>query len=98
MGLQEGDVILEINRKKIETPKDFEKATKDINLEKGLSSAFIEGVTPSIILSRTALKERYTPSEQCPARFELFSRLMAVSLTEPLTDLSVSEGSNDWNL
>jgi len=36
MGLQEGDVILEINRKKIETPKDFEKATKDVNLEKGI--------------------------------------------------------------
>jgi serine protease Do len=36
MGLQEGDVILEINRKKIETPKDFEKAMKDANLEKGI--------------------------------------------------------------
>jgi serine protease Do len=36
MGLQEGDVILEINRKKIETPKDFEKAMKDVNLEKGI--------------------------------------------------------------
>jgi len=36
MGLQEGDVILEINRKKIETAKDFEKAIKDINLEKGI--------------------------------------------------------------
>jgi Do/DeqQ family serine protease len=36
MGLQEGDVILEINRKKIETIKDFEKAVKDINLEKGI--------------------------------------------------------------
>ena len=36
MGLQEGDVILEINRKKIETAKDFEKAMKDINLEKGM--------------------------------------------------------------
>lgn len=36
MGLQEGDVILEINRKKIETLKDFEKAAKDINLEKGI--------------------------------------------------------------
>ncbi len=36
IGLQEGDVILEINRKKIETTKDFEKAVKDINLEKGI--------------------------------------------------------------
>jgi serine protease Do len=36
LGLQEGDVILEINRKKIETIKDFEKAVKDINLEKGI--------------------------------------------------------------
>jgi serine protease Do len=36
MGLQEGDVILEINRKKIETVKDFEKTIKDINLEKGI--------------------------------------------------------------
>ena len=36
MGLQEGDVILEINRKKIETTKDFEKAIKDLSLEKGI--------------------------------------------------------------
>ena len=36
LGLQEGDVILEINRKKIETTKDFEKAIKDLNLEKGI--------------------------------------------------------------
>jgi serine protease Do len=36
IGLQEGDVILEINRKKIETVKDFEKAIKDSNLEKGI--------------------------------------------------------------
>jgi serine protease Do len=36
MGLQEGDVILEINRKKIETIKDFEKAVMDVNLEKGV--------------------------------------------------------------
>ncbi len=36
MGLQEGDIILEINRKKIETIKDFEKALKDANLEKGI--------------------------------------------------------------
>jgi len=36
IGLQEGDVILEINRKKIENTKDFEKAIKDINPEKGI--------------------------------------------------------------
>jgi serine protease Do len=36
MGLEEGDVILEINRKKIETLKDFEKAVKDANIEKGI--------------------------------------------------------------
>jgi Do/DeqQ family serine protease len=36
MGLQEGDVILEINRQKIETLKDFEKAMKEANLEKGI--------------------------------------------------------------
>jgi serine protease Do len=36
LGLQEGDVILEINRKKIEAVKDFEKAIKDISLEKGI--------------------------------------------------------------
>ncbi len=36
MGLQEGDVILEVNRKKIETTKDFEKALKEVNVEKGL--------------------------------------------------------------
>ena len=36
IGLQEGDVILEINRKKIETMKDFEKAVKDANVEKGI--------------------------------------------------------------
>jgi serine protease Do len=36
MGLQEGDVILEINRKKMETTKDFEKAIKDLSLEKGI--------------------------------------------------------------
>ena len=36
LGLQEGDVILEINRKKIETIKDFEKAITDFNLEKGI--------------------------------------------------------------
>jgi S1-C subfamily serine protease len=36
IGLQEGDVILEINRKKIETVKDFEKAAKEMNMEKGV--------------------------------------------------------------
>ena len=36
IGLQEGDMILEINRKKIETIKDFEKAIKDITLDKGI--------------------------------------------------------------
>ncbi len=36
VGLEEGDVILEINRKKIETMKDFDKAAKDANLEKGI--------------------------------------------------------------
>ncbi|MFB3885063.1 MAG: DegQ family serine endoprotease [Thermodesulfobacteriota bacterium] len=36
IGLEEGDVILEINRKKIETIKDFEKAMKDTNLDKGI--------------------------------------------------------------
>jgi Do/DeqQ family serine protease len=36
LGLQEGDVILEINRKKIETTKDFDKAIKDINVDKGI--------------------------------------------------------------
>jgi serine protease Do len=36
IGLQEGDVILEINRKKIENLKDFDKAVKDANLDKGI--------------------------------------------------------------
>jgi len=36
IGIKEGDVILEINRKKIETVKDFEKAIKDANFEKGI--------------------------------------------------------------
>ncbi len=36
IGLEEGDVILEINRKKIETIKDFEKAMKDANVDKGI--------------------------------------------------------------
>jgi serine protease Do len=35
IGLQEGDVILEINRKKTETLKDFEKAIKEADFEKG---------------------------------------------------------------
>jgi Do/DeqQ family serine protease len=36
IGLQEGDVILEINRKKIENLKDYEKAVREANLEKGI--------------------------------------------------------------
>jgi Do/DeqQ family serine protease len=36
MGLQEGDVILEIDRKKIENLKDFDKAVKEASLEKGI--------------------------------------------------------------
>jgi len=36
IGFEEGDVILEINRKKIEALKDFEKAVKDANIEKGI--------------------------------------------------------------
>ncbi len=36
IGLQEGDVILEINRKKIENLRDFEKAMKEANPEKGI--------------------------------------------------------------
>jgi serine protease Do len=36
IALQEGDVILGINRKKIETIKDFEKAMKEADLEKGI--------------------------------------------------------------
>ena len=36
IGFQEGDVILEINRKKIESMKDFDKAMKDANIEKGI--------------------------------------------------------------
>jgi Do/DeqQ family serine protease len=36
IGLQEGDVILEINRKKIEKMKDFEKAIKEARIEKGI--------------------------------------------------------------
>lgn len=36
MGLQEGDVILEINRKKIETVRDFERAMKDAKIERGI--------------------------------------------------------------
>lgn len=36
VGFQEGDVILEINRKKIENLRDFDKAVKDVNPEKGV--------------------------------------------------------------
>ena len=36
IGFQEGDVILEINRKKIESIKDFDKAMKDANIDKGI--------------------------------------------------------------
>ncbi len=36
MGLEEGDVVLEINRKKIVTMKDFEKAMKDADIDKGI--------------------------------------------------------------
>jgi serine protease Do len=36
VGLQEGDCILEINRRKIETVKDFEKALKDARVERGI--------------------------------------------------------------
>jgi len=36
IGLQEGDVILEINRKKIENLRDFDKALKEASLEKGI--------------------------------------------------------------
>jgi len=36
IGLQEGDVILEINRKKIEKMKDFEKAIREAKVEKGI--------------------------------------------------------------
>jgi serine protease Do len=36
IGLQEGDVILEINRKKIENLKDYEKAIREANFEKGV--------------------------------------------------------------
>jgi serine protease Do len=36
IGFQEGDVILEINRKKMETIKDFEKAMRDASLGKGI--------------------------------------------------------------
>ena len=36
IGFQEGDVILEINRKKIESLRDFERAMKDASLEKGI--------------------------------------------------------------
>jgi Do/DeqQ family serine protease len=36
IGLEEGDLILEINRKKIETMKDFDKTMKDASVEKGI--------------------------------------------------------------
>jgi serine protease Do len=36
IGFQEGDVILEINRKKIETIKDFDKVMKDATADKGI--------------------------------------------------------------
>jgi serine protease Do len=36
IGIQEGDVILEINRRKIDTMRDFEKAVKDASVEKGI--------------------------------------------------------------
>jgi len=36
MGFEEGDVILEINRKKVETVKDFEKMMQGADLEKGI--------------------------------------------------------------
>jgi serine protease Do len=36
IGFQEGDVIQEINRKKIDSMKDFDKAIKDASLEKGI--------------------------------------------------------------
>jgi S1-C subfamily serine protease len=36
IGFQEGDVILEINRKKIGSVRDFERAMKDASLEKGI--------------------------------------------------------------
>ncbi|RPJ10428.1 MAG: PDZ domain-containing protein, partial [Deltaproteobacteria bacterium] len=36
IGLQEGDVILEVNRKKIESLKDYDRAMKDANVEKGI--------------------------------------------------------------
>jgi len=36
IGMQEGDVILEINRKRINSMKDFEKAMRNASLEKGI--------------------------------------------------------------
>jgi serine protease Do len=36
VGLQEGDCILEINRRKIETVKDFEKAMRDARVDRGI--------------------------------------------------------------
>jgi serine protease Do len=40
VGLQQGDVILEINRRKIEGMKEFERAMKDVNPEKTKSIVF----------------------------------------------------------
>ena len=36
IGFQEGDVILEVNRKKIDSMEDFDKAMKEANVEKGI--------------------------------------------------------------
>ena len=36
IGLQEGDVILEVNRKKIQDLRDFDNAVKEASLEKGI--------------------------------------------------------------
>jgi serine protease Do len=36
IGFQEGDVILEINRRKVESLRDFERVMKDASLEKGI--------------------------------------------------------------
>ena len=36
IGFQEGDVILEVNRKKMDSMEDFDKAIKEANVEKGI--------------------------------------------------------------
>jgi len=36
IGFQEGDVILEVNRKKMDSMEDFDKAMKEANVEKGI--------------------------------------------------------------